>query len=268
MAAANKNIELYISDSAKARISDFRLNLMKEELKAINEKYPIEKNTVDIHISYALNTDEGIEVEFYIRNSCDRVINFDQVALMLVKECLVIATIDADLREVGNIPPFSAVPALVVFKDVRVETEDLANVEIQFSNEVEFAAIKTVEVDIDNIPENLQSKYRRTIEKYAANLPRLKKDSVDLNAYDVFYDEEGNINVVLFIRNGYDRNLRVKRFPLGIYNADDVLIYHGEFNARELAIKANSSILTIVKIPKELQPITDTDLSKFRVVFN
>ncbi|WP_163195311.1 SLAP domain-containing protein [Clostridium thermarum] len=261
-------ISFYLPEAKKTTLSLFRLNLLKDELKKINEKVPMAEGDVDLQLLYAVYCDQGIEVEFYIRNNSRKTVNFEIIPLVLIKNDIVVTGQLVDLKEIGDVPPKSAVPCSVVFTTGKDLVEDLTNIKIGFSLGNQYEMSNTRTVDIENIPKNLKYKYRKSIESFASSLNRLRKNTVDFNAYNVSYDGNENLNVTVLVRNGYDSEIEIQSLPINVFNKDDILVYHGVFNSSDMKVKANSAKLFIIEVNSELLPIKDADFSKFRVDFN
>jgi hypothetical protein len=266
----NDCLKLYIPEKNAANFSDFRIGLMEDELKCINAKYPIEDGNLDMKISYVSEIDEGLEIGIYIRNNTSRTINFDIIPLELTNGKDVVAYKVFDLSGVGNIPRNS-----VVFNTIQFEKKDInsdkfdpnAELSIGFAGEVNYKAETTLKVDIDNVPKDFKYQHRKHLENFINSLPRLISNSVSIHAYAVDYDEDQNLDIVVLIRNGYDREIEILTIPISIYDTNDILIYAGLYKVKEMKIREKTAKIFMIKIDENYLPIKDADLSTFRVEF-
>ncbi|OPJ65084.1 SLAP domain-containing protein [Clostridium oryzae] len=265
---AEREIKLFLPEQVKADTSSFRMGLMEEEVKEINEKFPLEENSVNIQLAYANETDEGLEVSFYIRSTMKNNINFEIIPLELIKDGQVVGSQVFNLSAIGNVPAYSAVPYTVEFDKKSLKTDDFSDLKVVFSQANALKALKTLDLDISNIPEQLQYKYKKQLEEYSKSLPRVRKDSIDLHVYTVSFDEDKNLDVVMLIRNGYDKEIKIEKFPITIYDKNNTVIYTGEYYSEEgIVISASTSKLITITFDEVFLLNNEGDLSEFRVEF-
>lgn len=261
------NLRLAIPEYIKEKLSTFRISLIDKELSNINEKFPLKEGNMDLQISYVVEVDYGLEVEFYIRNNTGFNINMETLPITLVKENEIIAKKIADFKSVPDIPPFSAVPVTVQFHDKEIYKYDFKDLSIKLGFDNNYYLAKTQKVELDNLPVRFKHKYKKTLENYVESLPRLRKNSMDIHGYSVFYDEDNNLNVVIVIRNGYDSDLEVNNIPFSVYDCNDILIYASEFKPVDMIVDKNTAKIYIISVDEDNLPIKDADFSTFRVEF-
>jgi SLAP domain-containing protein len=261
------NLRLAVPEYIKEKLSTFRFSLIIKELSNINEKFPLKEGNMDMQISYVVEDDNGLEVEFYIRNNTKFNINMETIPITLVKENEIIAKKIADFKSVPDIPPFSAVPVTVQFYDKEIYKYDFKDISIRLGFENNYFLAKTQKVELDNLPERFKYRHKKTLEDYVSTLPRLRKNSMDIHGYSVFYDEDNNLNLVIVLRNGYDSDLEVNNIPFSVFDCNDILVYADEFKPVSMNVEKNSAKIYIISVEEKNLPIKDADFSTFRVEF-
>lgn len=265
---AENEIKLFLTEELKADTSSFRRELMEEELKTINEKYPLEENSINIQLTYANETDDGLEVGFYIRSTMKNDINFEIIPLELIKDGQVVGAQTFNLSALGNVPSYCGVPYSVEFLKENLKTEDFSEVKIMFGQTKELKALNTLNLDISNIPKELDYKYKKQVEEYAKALARIRKDSIDLHVYSVSFDEEKNLDVIMLIRNGYDKEVNIQKFPITISDKNEQVIYTGEYFSEEgMNIAGKTAKLVTITFEEIFLANNEGDLSEFKVEF-
>lgn len=265
MSEEKKLFKLLLPD--KENISDFVMNLMKEEAEELGNEENIGEGTVRIKTSYVCEADDKIEVGFYVRNNTNQTINFEIIPLHLVKDNKIICTQIFASKEFGDTPPKSIKFCTVYFEKENVNTEDLTAAEIKFGEVSQIETKQTIKVEVENLPSTLKKKELKHIHEYMNKLPYLVKNTVDINTYSVFYDEAGNLDIIIVVRNGCESDQKLGSLPLMVYDSRNILIYGGVFTPNNINVKPDTAVIYNIVVDEENVPIKNADLSKYVVEF-
>lgn len=263
-------IKLYLSEENKEKYSPMQISLMEDEVKEFNEKYPLNQGEIDVKIVYLIGTDDGAEASVYIRNTSPISINFEGIPIHIVKNDAVIGIKVCDFKEVGTVPSNSAAPYIIKFsKDQVYYPNEIEGANVRFGVDLEFQVDETLDVKIDNLPENLDYDQNKFIEEFLNELNKLRVDTHDINLMTMAKDENlGGLNAIILVRNGHSHDIEIATLPITLYSPTNILLYKGEFNARNIIVKAQTAHIFNMNLPKALIPIDREDYEEFKLEFN
>lgn len=202
-------------------------------------------------------------VKAFFRSSVEEDISIDDVEIILVgSDEKVYARKEFDLNELGVIPSNSARPWVFVFeKNTQVEEAPPAS---DWSLNFNLQSLAAHSLDIDPSWEDLLSDEQiKTLEKVVEDLPELNKNEVNLTGFQTHLNDDGSLNVIVLIRNGYNQTMTLENLPLEIVDATGEVVCKGSFNLPPLTVKANTTKPWTFIFPKKTILVEELDLSRW-----
>lgn len=260
-------MKLYIPQHQKKNITEMQLSIMEKELNELNEQFPLSEDQFDFKKVYSIKNDEGAEAYFYIRNNTSMNLNLEGLPIHMMKGDRLVARVNPDFKELGEIPSGYAAPFKVQFKAADIAfPKYIAKGELVIGGEL--IAVKTVNTEIENLPENMDYYQKEFITNYFSNLKNLRKDSFDINTISLTEGENGDLDVCILVRNGYSHGIEVATLPLKVFNEYNLMIYTGAFEGTTLKVKKQSSKIFTLSLPKDQLLVKEGDnYEGFRVEF-
>ncbi|MFS0555808.1 accessory Sec system S-layer assembly protein [Brevibacillus sp. 179-C9.3 HS] len=240
----------------------YSLSFMAQELA------PLQEGNISLAGTALVPHDDGIEVTAFIRNSSDEPVQLNETTLVVLfgdQELFTRQTFD--LGEIGEIPPRSARPWSFVFAREHFLKVDvlLANWKIAF----ELAEKKMVLPQQLELEESwikaLSEEQKTYLIQLAKNLPALKEGEVNIQSVQLGRSPEGDLHVMLLIRNGSAQSLSFERLPLALFDASGDKVAEGSFELGNLTVNANTSKPWLFIFPPESIQMEDPDLSRWKV---
>lgn len=251
----------------ESELSDFTRDMVIEEAEKHSTFDDLAPNSVNIVTSYVCEVEDKIEAGIFIRNTSSNRINFEEIPLILVKDNKIIGNETFKNKELGDVEANTIKYVVIRFHKGNVFTDDLDNSVVMFSQAESLTGKRTVKSELVNIPEDFPQAELKKINEFIEKLPYLNKDTVDITKYSMFYDEEGNLCIILIIRNGYTATVNIDHLPISIFNSNDVLIYTENFHLKEINIPGSGSALASIVVNEEEVPVKDADLDTCKLIF-
>ena len=262
------SLKLYIPEKMKFSFSGLQKETMENELIEIAEKHPIEENQFDFRLTYIVEEEDYYEVGFFIRNAVDLDLTFDVMPMHLVDGRTVIGIQMFDFKTLGAIPGMSVMPYTIKFSKENVYyPEWLDKAELRLGVGVEFKVEYTAKTDVINLDEIADKKSRNFINEKIAQLPELRIDTFDYSCLTLANDEKGNVDAMILIRNGYDKDLVLEEMEFKIKDPKGIPIYHGGFKAPCEKLEARKAVLYSLRISNEELPLDYPDYSECSLQF-
>lgn len=261
-------IQLSIHPEMVDSLSNFQMETIKEEIEALP---PINEGDVNISTDYVFDMGDKYEVSIFIRNGLKRSVNFERLPLMLMNEknenlCNKVF----NLRMVGDIPPMSVRPWKIYFlkEEVNLGEMDLSNLKVVFDSSIK--AESTVKVQLEDLPEQIQGSNKTKLEDFMKKLPLLRSGEISISTYDVFFDVENGLSVVLVIRNGSSKSIKAEKIPVCVRDASKDIIAKGVFQLdnEDVVINSLKAKLCRFVFPQEEILVDKIDLNNWAVTFN
>ncbi|TQK63063.1 accessory Sec system S-layer assembly protein [Brevibacillus sp. AG162] len=270
--------ESQVQDASSGVITTLSLHKSWEEKLSPQEKYslsfmaqeltPLQAGNISLAGTSLVPHDEGIEVTAFIRNSSDEPVHLNETTLVVLfgdQELFTRQTFD--LSEIGEIPPRSARPWSFVFDREHFLKVDvlLANWKIAF----ELAEKKMVLPQQLELEESwikaLSEEQKTYLIQLAKNLPALKEGEVNIQSVQLGRSSEGDLHVMLLIRNGSAQSLSFEKLPLVLFDASGDKVAEGLFELDGLTVNANTSKPWVFIFPPASIQKEAPDLSRWKV---
>jgi SLAP domain-containing protein len=267
----DNNLDIILSLADGDSVSQLRKLVYEEELKEINSKFPISENKVDIKKTYFIKSDNTIEVGFFIRNSLETNVSFEDVVLVLQdKNDKNILSKKFNFKGYGSIPSFSARPFSAIF-ELNGEIDIIENEEynIKFAGINNSKSFFSVSTEIENMPDNLTFEEEKAIRDFANSLDTLKEDEIAITVYAINYNDSKGIDCVLIVRNGNDKNININKLPITVVNENGEKIARNVFENPSGILVVSPKKSKLVKFTFKSKDIFihEQDLSRCKVMY-
>ena len=259
------NIELHLNEYDSAVMSDFQKEFLKEEIAQLPK---LEDGQVSINGIYTFDMGDKIEVSVYLRNGLSNQINFDKVPLVIVNNNGdMLAKQIMDMKDFGILPPFSARPYKVYFDKENVLVDTISNDDFKIEFEKSITALNTVEVELENIPDNMEYELKNSFIKFLGNLPLIKAGEVNIEVFKILRGMDNSISIVFMIRNGYEKTIKLEKLPIIIKDEQGKIIAKGIFDIENVSVNSHKARIYDFTITKEYILNKDFDISSCKVYF-
>ncbi|MBZ9625143.1 SLAP domain-containing protein [Clostridium sp. FP2] len=259
------NINLHLNEYDKGVMSDFQKDFLSEELAGMP---PLEDGQVSINGVYTFDMGDKIEVSVYLRNGLANQINFHKVPLVIINQKgEVLAKQIMDMHDFGILPPFSARPYKVYFDKINVfvDTIPMDDWKIQFEKSI--SAIKTVKVELDEMPKNMDRDLKNSFIKFLNKLPLIRSGDVNIEVFKTLRCMDNSISVVFLILNGYDKIVKLERLPILIVDEQGEVVAKGIFDIENINVNPHKAKIYDFTITEEYIVNKDYDISNCKVYF-
>lgn len=261
------NLDISLNAVMETTVSDFQREFIKEEL---DELPPVLEGDINIATTYIFDMEDKFEAGIYIRNGLDKPVNLELVPLnILDKNNNIVATKAFNFKELGVIPPMSARPWKLYFEKEIVKVETLNKDDYQIVFDANIKAKVTVEIEIENIPKNINSSEKQKYMDFLNRLPAITASEVSISTYSLAKDQEGNLDITLLIRNGASQEINLEKLPIKIITEDGQGVAEGVFDLQGQSIKVSprKAILHRFIFPSNSLLIEEFDITKCKVIF-
>lgn len=255
-----ENIVLALSLNSidEVTMSNIQKEFLEDEIKDIE---PIKEHDINIYTSYVFDMGEEIEVKVFFRNGFSSSINFEMMPLLLLDEAgEVVAEQSFNLRDLEEIPSHSIRPYKLFFNKSNINV--CKNIgkgwKVAFNSDIK--VVKTVNVEYENMPENLEIDAKIFFNKYLLSLPLIEKEQIEIRRYMVILQEENKIKLTILIRNGLNKKIKVEKIPLTIFDANEKEICSIILGVEDLEVNPLKAQLC-----NFLVDLSDKDLSEFNM---
>lgn len=261
-------LDLSLNSVMTTTVSDFQRDFIREELDGLP---PVLEGDINIATTYIFDMEDKYEVGIYIRNGVNRPVNLELVPLNIIdKENNIVATKVFNFKEFGLVPPMSARPWKLYFEKeiVKVETLNKDNFKIVF--DVNIKAETTVKIEIENIPKNINPTEKQKYIDFLNELPVIAANKVAISTYGLTKDQQGNLEVIVLIRNSTIKEINLENLPVTILAEDGQEIAGGVFDLQDEIIKVTprKAVLHRFIFPSNSLLIEEFDISKCKIIFS
>lgn len=249
-------------------------NLSKEEDYAFRyynrQCEPLHTNRISL---VGLNIDPkengDLEVVAFIRNGLNNPIELENTKLVLLDgEDEVLAKHEFDLSLLQSIPPRSNRPWKFVFpKESIYEVESTADIlKMDWKLAFDFTDLQSHRLELDNTWENsLTFNQKRKLEEIVSQLEPPSQGALNFVKIQSTISKNGDLHIVLLIRNGSNKDITLKKLPLYVEDATGELIAKGGFELKDFKVRANTSKPWQFIFPKEQLLKENPDLTTWKV---
>lgn len=265
----NLNVKLYLPKNEG--VSPLKTQVYEEELREINEKFPMEENQINIKATYIAPNDHSIEVGFFLRNTLNNNISLENLNLCLKNNSgeIVLSQI-FNMKSMGEIPANSGIPMTVSFnKGLEFDFNEAENYSIHFANASEMRSFFSVNAEIENLPNNLSYDAEREILDFSENLQTLRANEISISVFKLTDSIQGGIDITLLLRNGYEKEIKLEELPLTILNFNNTIIGRQVFKKEEGLSVISPRKSKLIKLHFEASKLYTNiyDLSRCKILF-
>ncbi|MEG0775134.1 SLAP domain-containing protein [Clostridium sp.] len=262
------DIKLFLSDNDT--ISALKTQIYEEELKVINDEYPLEENKLDINKTYIVKNLDNLEIGFFIRNGLNQKISLEDIQLVLQdKEGNNIIALDINFGERGIIPPISGKPFSLSFplEELKDYSED-KEYSIKFGGMENIKVFKSVLAEIENMPDNITFEEEQSIRQFISGLGALKDNEVTISVFNLEHKNIDKIACIILIRNGSNKIGLLQELPISIISENGEIIAKGTFKSEEgIKVSPFKSKIINFEVDATEASIEKHDLSKCKAIY-
>jgi accessory Sec system S-layer assembly protein len=166
-----------------------------------------------------------------------------------------------DLSELGGLPPQTSRPWQFVFSpsDLTVETLPKEGWTLAF----ELTPKHRLDLH-ETWEKHVSQEHKDRLAKHIESLEPPKVGEVNLAGITGQVNEDGNIVITLFIRNGNHFDIHLEQLPLLLEDASGEVVAKGVFQLQDFTVKATASKPWTFIFPKDMILKENVDLSKWR----
>ncbi|KYH34723.1 hypothetical protein CLTEP_13200 [Clostridium tepidiprofundi DSM 19306] len=259
------DIELSLNNVDDTVMSDLHKEMLKDELSNLP---PLKIGEVSINGVYTYDMGDKLEVSVYVRNGFSKQISLDIMPLVITnKKGDVLAKQTIDMKELGIIPSMGGRPYKVYFDKKNVFVEKIQEDDWNIKFEKEIKALKTVNVELEELPKNLSFEMREYIMNHIKSLSLVKKGDVSLSTITFSKKRNGSISIVLMVRNGTDKKIKIEKLPISIKDNENNFVGGGLFEIDNIEVNPGKAKVYDFVLKPEKIVNKDADLSKCKVYF-
>lgn len=233
-----------------------------------NELEPLHPNQLSLSGIDIDQAETGWYVKAFVRNTLERELKLGMVELSLLDEAgKQIASKEFNFDELGEIPSRGARPWVFEFEksffDRPFEDLDIPSVwQLAFN----VASMTPHRLDLhEKWDAQLTDEQKEDLRRVVANLPKVKRNEINLVGFQIKQDDEGTLAISAFIRNGSTQLVTFEKLPLEVVDANGELIARGSFNLDNIQVKPNTSFPWSFVFPEEMVVGEQPDLSRWMV---
>lgn len=268
-----EDMEITLSLGENESVSKLKKKVYEDELKQINQKYPLKKGSIDIRATYFVENEGVLEAGIFIRNGSDLDLSVEKVPVVVKDESgEEFVSRVFDFKEIGVIPSGTARPAEIKFEIPEGKKFDPSK---KYTATLEggrkMRAFSSVETKVSNLPDDMPFELEKDIRDFEKSLPTLKTNEFAISVYKLGYNRKREITCMLLIRNGRFSEASLRKLPVSIFDENGELIARNVFADENAIIKIEpegSKLLTLTFPPESvfIKGIRD-DFKNCRVEF-
>lgn len=252
-------------------ISSLKEKIFQEELNNINQTKPLEENQINLAATYFLCKENELEVGFFIRNTLKSALSLKGINLAVQSsKGDIISTLQCNLKEIGIMPSCTGTPYSLKFtlSEGAMYNKD-EEYEITFVNFNGLKGFSSVETEIENMPINISFEEEEALLNFEKNLGTLKKDEITISMFKRVKTDDGGIDITLLIRNGYNRDIKLEKLPITIFNYNNYPICKHVFNNSNGLVSISSLKAKLIKLSIDPSKVYNTvfDLDRCKILF-
>ncbi|MGK0468495.1 SLAP domain-containing protein [Clostridium sp.] len=258
-------LQLYLNDEHEDSHATSKKEFYQDELELLPE---MNEGDININTTYVFDLGDKMEVGVYFRNGLSKAINFDKVPLKILNsKDEVVANQIFELREIGDIPAFSAVPYKLYYNKENVFTDIIAMQDgwhIVFDTNIK--AYNSIKIEFENVPNEPEF---NKLHKYLDKLPPMSSGNISISLYEIQKSNNGELAIALIIRNAAAKKIKVEKIPITIKNNEnDKIVSIGTFNTADLEIESLKARFFKLSFKADQLLESDFSVANLSVYFN
>lgn len=214
------------------------------------------------------HTEESWYVKAFVRNSLEREIKLGTIELNLLDEFgKQIASKEFDFEQLGSIPSLGARPWVFEFEKMYFD-RPFTNLNVPSVWQLAFnvASMTPHQLDLHEKWEaQLTDDQKDDLRQVVSNLPKIKRNEINIVGFQLKHDEPGALAISAFIRNGSTQMVTFEKLPLEVIDANGKLVAKGSFNLDQLQVKPNTSFPWSFVFPNDMVVEQEADFSRWMV---
>lgn len=262
------DVELYLNEDSKRKISDVQKEYLEEELKEVIPK--VEEGKINIAGIYAFDQGDKVEVKAYLANGLNQKINFEDVPIYIINskdEKLAYQVFD--LSKEGDIPSGKGIPVKLNFdkENILVDKIPQDDWKVVFGgNDVK--GVRYVNIELESIPEGIEESEIKVFEEFLEALPKLERGQGSISVFTITQYENGDLLMTLLVRNATDEPVIMTKMPVTLKTAEGETILSGVFDIENFIVNPYKARVLSLIFKKEVVNIEeDFDLSTCKIIF-
>ncbi|MBZ9625196.1 SLAP domain-containing protein [Clostridium sp. FP2] len=258
-------LQLHVNDEHEAAHATSKKEFYKDELESLPD---MNVGDININTTYVFDLGDKVEVGVYFRNGLSEAINFDKIQLKILNSRdEIVANQTFELREVGDIPAYSAVPWKLFFNKENVYTDVI---ELQDGARIVFdtniKAHSTLKIEFENVPD--KSEFSK-LHKYLDKLSPMTSGNISISLYEIEKSNNGDLVISLIMRNATARKIKVEKIPITIKNNEnDKIVAIGTFNIGDMEINSLKAIFLKLLFKADRILESEFNVDNLSVYFN
>lgn len=252
---------LSLTSTQEQSFSELRVEGILEELEGIGE---VNKEEVSIYPTFIYEEEMYIEIGSFVINGTEESISENRIP---------VGVYDSNGNNIGGqiflindllgLEPLSARPYNFKFDKENLKLSHINKDEITLKIQEDLSLFNTFYLDIENLSEDFPKE--RLIE--IKNQLKVDVDTIKFSPIEIGSNENGDIELILLVNNGYKEQMSSEWLPITIQNQKGEVIVSEMFNINlENLTPLKSRIVTIV-IDKKNHKIQFNEEDLYRVTF-
>lgn len=246
-------------------MSDIQKEMLADE---ISELPPIEEGDINVSGVYVFDLGDKLEVKIYLRNGFKKKVNFEYIPFAIVNskdETLAYQVFN--LSEIGSIPSMGARPWKLIFDKKNVYSDKISMDDCRVVFDAKVEAVNYANIEYENLPENLEHDHKEVFVKFLKDLPKIKAGNFGISKFNVVLQKDGNLTIVLVIRNGVNRPVQLEELPITVKDGNGKVIASNMFITENLEVGPNKARICYFMFPTGLEVEEETELVDCSVSF-
>lgn len=261
------DIKLSLKPESEVVMSDVQKDYLQDEMA---ETIPeIEKGQVNVSGVYAYKDGDQWEVKFFITNGLNQELNFERVPFKIINSTgEEIAYQVFSLKEMGNIPPYSARPGKVYFNKGNVFVDEIHHDDWKLVFDANIKAVTYAEgIEFEKFPEEMTDKDKNAFNEFLRNIPKIEKGQFSANVFTMFQYKDGDILITLVFRNGADKEVGIEKLPLTLKDENGEIVFSASYTLEDFKVSPEKARILSVVVKKDILLKEEVDLTKSKLLF-
>lgn len=262
------DVELYLNEDSKRKISDVQKEYLEEELMEVIPN--IKEGQINIAGIYAFDQGDKVEVKAYLANGLDKSVNFEEVPIYIVnskEEKLAYQVFD--LSGEGDIPSGKAISVKLNFNKENILVDKIPQDDWKLvfgSNDVK--GVRYVNIELESIPEGIEQSEIKVFQEFLESLPKLERGQGSISVFTITQYENGDLLMTLLVRNATDEAVTMTKMPITLKTKEGETILSGVFDIENFTMNPYKARVLSLIFKKEVVNIEENfDLTTCKVVF-
>lgn len=262
------DVELYLNEDSKRKISDVQKEYLEEELMEVIPN--IKEGQINIAGIYAFDQGDKVEVKAYLANGLGKSVNFEEVPIYIVnskEEKLAYQVFD--LSGEGDIPSGKAISVKLNFNKENILVDKIPQDDWKLvfgSNDVK--GVRYVNIELESIPEGIEQSEIKVFQEFLESLPKLERGQGSISVFTITQYENGDLLMTLLVRNATDEAVTMTKMPITLKTKEGETILSGVFDIENFTMNPYKARVLSLIFKKEVVNIEENfDLTTCKVVF-